>query len=298
MRSGSDSLASLAAVATRTGSVRLRDGRAFAYAEWGPADGWPLLHCHGIPDGRFRWGGGPICTDRGVRLIAIDRPGIGGSDPMLGRSVADWPADVEELLDQLEVDRFAISGWSAGGAYALACAHALAPRIDAVALVSGVGPIYLPGYVEQMSTAAAWRLVRRAPAAMTLAYSALGRLARHSPRTAQKAMFAGLPRVDKAIVDQPEVGARLMSAYIEATRRTSAGLTEDMRVLLRPWGFDPSGINLPVHIIHGRQDTIVPPRHAEHWIATLPHTQPIWVQGTGHFLIERHVAQILDALAP
>ncbi|HET7052348.1 MAG TPA: hypothetical protein VFI09_00340 [Solirubrobacterales bacterium] len=77
-------------VAPRVGEVRLADGRALAYAEWGPGDGRPLLHFHGIPDGRFSWGAGSVCLDRGIRLIAVDRPGVGGSDPKPGRSVADW----------------------------------------------------------------------------------------------------------------------------------------------------------------------------------------------------------------
>ena len=218
--------------------IRLRDGRALAYAEWGPADGQPVLHCHGVPDGRFSWGAGSVCEDRGVRLIALDRPGVGGSDPKPERSVADWPADVDELAEQLHLDRFAVSGWSAGGAYALACAHQLQPRVDAVALISGAGRLDLPGFVEQMSTAAAWRLAARAPLAMTLAYSALGRGARRRPRIARKALFSGAPEADRAVLDRPGVGARMMSAYVEATRRGGRGLTEDMRTLLRPWDFD------------------------------------------------------------
>lgn len=285
------------AAETRAGAIRLRDGRALAYAEWGPAEGRPILHFHGIPDGRFSWGGGSICTDRRVRLITIDRPGIGGSDPKPGRTVADWPADVEDLLDQLELDRIAVSGWSAGGAYAFACAHALSPRIDRVALIAGIGRVDLPGFAQQMSSASAWKLARRAPAAMTFTYSALGRLARHSPRTAQKAMFARVPRADKSVVDRPDVASRLVSAYIEATRSGGAGLTEDMRVLLNPWGFDPSAITLPVLVFQGDADEIVPPAHAEYWLETLPDARPIWVQGAGHFLIEGHLARIFDALA-
>ena len=87
----------------RPGEVWLADGRALAYAEWGPSNGRPLLHFHGIPDGRFSWGSGPACEDRGIRLIAIDRPGVGGSDPKPGRSVADWAADVKELEDGVAV---------------------------------------------------------------------------------------------------------------------------------------------------------------------------------------------------
>ncbi len=281
----------------RAGVIRLRDGRALAYAEWGPAGGRPVLHFHGVPDGRFSWGGGSACKDRGVRLIAVDRPGIGGSDPKPGRSVADWPADAEELAEQLGLDRFAVSGWSAGGAYALACAHELQPRIDAVALVSGAGRLDLPGFVEQMSTAAAWRLAARVPSAMTLAYSALAHLARRSPGAARKVLFSGVPKADRKVIDRPNVGERLVSAYVEATRTGGRGVTEDMRALLSPWSFDPSEIDLPVHLIHGTEDTIAPPAHAEYWIETLQATQPVWVESAGHFLIEDHVAEILDTLA-
>lgn len=281
----------------RAGVIRLRDGRALACAEWGPADGRPVLHFHGVPDGRFSWGGGSACEDRGVRLIAVDRPGVGGSDPKPGRSVADWPADVEELAEQLELDRFAVSGWSAGGAYALACAHELRPRIDAVALVSGAGRLDLPGFVEQMSTASAWRLAARVPSAMAIAYSALARLARRSPGTAQKILFSGASKEDKAVIGRPNVGPRLMAAYVEATRPGGRGLTEDMQAVLSPWGFDPTEIRLPVHVFHGRRDTVAPPAHAEYWIETLEAAHPVWVEDAGHFLIEDRVEDLLDALA-
>jgi pimeloyl-ACP methyl ester carboxylesterase len=280
----------------RAGTIRLRDGRALAYAEWGPAEGRPVLHFHGVPDGRFSWGGGSLCEDRGVRLIALDRPGIGGSDPRPGRSVVDWPADVEELAEQLELDRFAVSGWSAGGAYALACAHALGPRIDAVALVSGAGRLDLPGFVEQMSTAAAWRLAARVPSAMTLAYSALAVLARRRPGAAQKILFSGASKVDRAVIDRPDVGTRLVSAYIEAARRGGRGLTEDMQAVLSPWGFDPAGILSPVHVVHGRRDTVAPPAHAEYWMENLETARPVWVEDAGHFLIEDHAGKVLGVL--
>jgi pimeloyl-ACP methyl ester carboxylesterase len=276
--------------------ARLRDGRALAYAEWGPVDGQPVVHFHGVPDGRFSWGGGPACRERGVRLIAIDRPGIGGSDPKPGRSVADWPADIAELAEQLGLDRFAVSGWSAGGAYALACATRLGARIDAVALVGGSGRVDRPGFVDEMSTAVAWRLAKHAPAAMTFTYSALARLARRSPVAAQKVIAAGASKADRVVISRPDVGPRLVSAYVEASRPGGRGLTEDMQAMLTPWGFDPSEIRLPVHLIHGRQDTVVPPAHAEYWIETLREGRIVWLENAGHFLTEDHVAAILDTL--
>jgi pimeloyl-ACP methyl ester carboxylesterase len=280
----------------RAETIRLRDGRALVYAEWGPLGGRPVLHFHGVPDGRLGWGGGSLCDDRGVRLIALDRPGVGGSDPKPGRSVVEWSADVEEAAEQLELDRFAVSGWSAGGAYALACAHRLGPRIDAVVLVSGAGRLDLPGFVEQMSTAPAWRLAARVPSAMAFAYSALAVLARRRPGAAQKVLFSGASQVDRAAIDRPDVGPRLVSAYLEAARRGGRGLTEDMRVVLGPWGFEPGEILSPVHVVHGKRDTVVPPAHAEYWIENLEVAHPHWVENAGHFLIEEHAGRVLDVL--
>jgi pimeloyl-ACP methyl ester carboxylesterase len=76
-----------------------------------------------------------------VRKVAVDGPGIGGSDPQPGRRVLDWPSDVAELADSLGIERFAVLGFSFGGPYARACAHALARRVTRAGLVSCLGPI-------------------------------------------------------------------------------------------------------------------------------------------------------------
>ena len=116
-------------------------------------------------------------------------------------------------------------------------------------------------------------------------------------RAAQKVLFSGVSKVDRAVIDRPDVGPRLVSAYVEATRLGGRGLTEDMQAVLSPWGFDPTGIRLPVHVFHGRHDTVAPPAHAEYWSETLEAARPVWIEDAGHFLIEDHVGEVLDALA-
>lgn len=283
----------------RVGEARLANGRALAYAEWGPLrlSGAAMLYFHGIADGRFSWGAGSACEDRGIRLIAVDRPGIGGSDPKPGRSVVDWASDVEELADQLGIGRFIVSGHSAGGPYALACARELGDRVEAAALISGVGRLDRPGFVEQMHTARAWRLAAHLPGVMTFLYSASGRLARRFPTLARKLIAANFPTVDRAVINRPDVAPRLQFAYAEATRAGGLGLTEDMRVVLAPWGFDPAEISVPLHVFHGRRDTIAPPAHAEHWIETLADARPVWFENAGHLLLEDRGEEILDTLA-
>src|SRR5688572_7771596 len=106
----------------KEGSVRLRDGRTLAYAEYGTPQGRPLFWFHGTPGSRLQYIEFPESADLGLRVIAVDRPGCGLSDRKAGRTVAEWPADVAELADALGVDRYYVAGASGGGPYSLACA--------------------------------------------------------------------------------------------------------------------------------------------------------------------------------
>ncbi len=192
-----------------------------------------LLHFHGIPDGRFGCGAGPVCEDRGIRLIAVDRPGVGASSPKPKRTVLDWASDVEELADRLAIESFSVAGQSAGGPYALACARELGDRVESAALISGCGRLDQPGFARQMHTARAWWLAARLPGAMAFLYSASGHLTRRNPALAQKLVAANFPKIDRAVVIRPDVAARLQFAYAEATRAGGGrGLAEDMRTVL------------------------------------------------------------------
>ncbi len=104
-------------------------------------------------------------AETGVRLISPDRPGVGLSDPQPGRTVLDWAHDVGELLDQIEVDRFAVMGWSMGGQYAAAVGHALRHRVTRVAIIAGALPLTEPGVFDELPTMDRFltRMSQRAP---------------------------------------------------------------------------------------------------------------------------------------
>jgi pimeloyl-ACP methyl ester carboxylesterase len=62
------------------------DGRVLMFAEYGPADGLPVLSFHGTPQCRLRVARSVgVVAELGIRLISYDRPGCGGSDRMAGR---------------------------------------------------------------------------------------------------------------------------------------------------------------------------------------------------------------------
>src|ERR1700721_2483049 len=98
----------------RAASLHLADGRRLRFVETGPRDGFPIFYCHGGV-------GGPLgrsidleelTADLGVRYIAVNRPGIGGSDPAPRRTVLEFATDVTELLDALQIERLAVVGVS------------------------------------------------------------------------------------------------------------------------------------------------------------------------------------------
>src|ERR1700726_1453146 len=85
--------------------VALPDGRRLAYADWGDPGGTPVLYFHGGLSCRLDIGfADEQARAGGVRLIAPDRPGIGGSDRAPGRTVAAWADDVAALADALHVE--------------------------------------------------------------------------------------------------------------------------------------------------------------------------------------------------
>jgi pimeloyl-ACP methyl ester carboxylesterase len=125
-------------------TIRLRNGRMIGFLQVGKADGPAVFHFHG--HGSSRLEALPVseqAVSLGVRLIAVDRPGIGRSSAHEGYRLLDWPDDVSEVADQLGIGRFAVEGLSAGGAYALACAYKLPQRLTACGLISTVPPAAL-----------------------------------------------------------------------------------------------------------------------------------------------------------
>ena len=136
-----------------TASVTLPDGRDLAYEEYGDPAGFPVLSFHGGLSSRLLDSAPAHQAARvaGVRLLSPDRPGIGLSTYQRGRRLVDWPADVAHLTDALGIERFAVMGWSAGGAYAVVCAAKLGRRVTAAALLSSAVPLDQYGTTRGLS---------------------------------------------------------------------------------------------------------------------------------------------------
>src|SRR6266568_1580644 len=139
----------------------MADGRTLAYAEWGDPRGDPVLLFHGSGGSRLFRPDEAITRACGVRLITVDRPGFGRSDPLPGRTLLGWPQDVAGLAHELAIGSFGVVGYSSGGPHALACGAVLAHRVTALAVAGcPAPPDALPGGAGRLAMliASSWTL--------------------------------------------------------------------------------------------------------------------------------------------
>jgi pimeloyl-ACP methyl ester carboxylesterase len=279
-------------------TTTLADGRSLAWCEWGNPTGFPVLLAHGGPGSRL------LCPDMdataaaGVRLLTVDRPGYGGSDPRPDPTLLGWAEDVQVLADRLHLERFAVVGFSAGGGYALACAAGMPDRITSVGLASCEGRYAeVPGALEEEmppEERALFERIRRDP---DTAHAAV---AEHVGWYQDPdSLWEGEPSaVDVPILARPDVRAALTEMFREGGRQGVGGLVADWIALSLPWGFALADVTAPVTVWHGELDDLVRPAHARYLAAVLPHARLVLFPQDGHLLLLQHWDEILAAVSP
>jgi pimeloyl-ACP methyl ester carboxylesterase len=122
-----------------TKTVATRDGRDLTYLEVGDPHGPLVIHNHGGPSSRFeaRLFANSALKNR-LRLVCVDRPGIGQSSPQKTRTYSGWANDLITIADALGYHEFGVTGWSEGGPWALAAAAYIDPvRLRHVSSIAG-----------------------------------------------------------------------------------------------------------------------------------------------------------------
>lgn len=266
--------------------LTLPDGRSQARTEYGAPDGWPLLYCHGFPAASAEAGfTDAAARAAGVRVIAPDRPGFGGSSPHACDRVADWAADVPPLLDALGLGRVPVLGVSGGAPYALASAARLPASIGPVALVAGLGPLAEIGSAAGMSPLGRLSacLAGRRPGLLALLFTGLAALIRAWPAGMFRLLATASPGKDRELLSRPETHAIWLAALRGSVAQGAGPAIAEMRRYVRPWGIDWGDIDQPVTLWHGSADGVVPAHHSRHLAARLPRASLHELPGAGHF---------------
>jgi pimeloyl-ACP methyl ester carboxylesterase len=277
----------------------LSDGRRLGFAESGDPDGAPVLFFHGLGTTRVISPPEQPARELGLRLIALDRPGIGLSEALPGRSLLDWPKDVVELADRLGFEQFSIVAWSGGGPYGLACGFALPERVKAIAAVSPAAPLAGPedpGYLRRLDKNAV-RVAGRAPWLIRLAMWHWGRGQRRDAEAFFDKSFNDMCAADQEVLSEPDLRGRMIANSSELYRQGGRGMYDEALVLARPWGFEPADLKVPVQIWQGGRDETVPPAMAAHLAEEIPGAQLRFFPDEGHHLLYRYWREILTALA-
>ena len=276
--------------------VRLQDGRMLGYAEFGSPEGKPIFYFHGFPSSRLDWllsDPEDIATELNARIIAPDRPGCGLSDYQRGRKMGDWPLDVIELADALQINRFSVLGISGGGPYAAACAYGTGDRLARCGIVCGMGPAEAPGMKEGIS----WKIpgypsiVRKAMLKLT----ALG-LERDPDQFLSKSKET-MAVLDGQLPEQSELAALFIKGMQEAFRQGIRGANHEATLYTRPWGFKLEDIGAEVHLWHGEKDLNVPLPVGQSVAGAIPNCQATFLEDEAHLTLPHNRSrEILSAL--
>ena len=283
--------------------VTLRDGRKLHVHDEGDPDGFPVVFHHGTPAcGRLYPADIEDARAKGIRLIGFDRAGYGRSDANFGRSFGDVAADVSDLLDTLGADRFATWGHSGGGPHALACAALLPERCVAAATLASVAPYdadgldFLDGMGELNVEEFQLTLKRTREELEAAIRDTQAEFFSSGPDGLRQGMLSVLSPLDQAVMtaEFAEWGFRVMS---EGAGKRVEGWRDDDLAVMKPWGFDVADIRVPVLLLQGTDDLMVPPAHGR-WLAErIPGVEAEISDMEGHLtLLANRVSDVHDWL--
>lgn len=231
------------------------NGRGLYYAENGAKDSeFTLLFIHGASSSSAVW------TDEiksliGCRVIALDLPGHGRSDPPGRRTVAHYASVVEDFIRTLGPNRPILVGHSMGSAIALTLAHRSVVPVRGLILLGASA---------------------RMPVGTAILMGAMTDLQKVASYVAE----FGLAQV--TVEWQEEICRQVIAT---GGMTTYGDYMACNRFDLRP---TLSTIGVPALFIAGRQDNMVPLRFSESTATAMPNARIVVLDDTGHYaMIEK-----------
>jgi pimeloyl-ACP methyl ester carboxylesterase len=271
-------------------TVTTQDGRTLACIEVGDPHGPLVIHNHGGPSSRLEARlFAASASANGLRLICVDRPGIGQSSPQNIRTYSGWADDLTTIADALGCREFGVTGWSEGGPWALAAAASIDPlRLRHVSSIAGgsygaFGENWAADHLSQVDALGGFLALHFEPG-FRLMYAAVGLIAEHFRETYIKDLRKAVNDYDRQILLQPGFETAFCDASAECFAQGSVGLVRDSELLYRNWAFDVSAIERRVHLWQGLDDRLVPASINKQVADQMPGA--VWhpVEGAGHFV--------------
>lgn len=285
---------------TDTQFIQLEEGRKLAFNEYGEPLGKPVFFFHGTPGSRLE----AEFTENAAkeykyRIIAPDRPGMGESDYKSDRTLLEWPNDVVEIANHLELEKFGVIGASGGGPSALACAHAIPERLDFVVILAGWAPNSFKGATQDINKLDQFfaNLSKNRPQMLTYPFTLMGYVAKRFPKRFIEFIGSSLGDADKTLLTDPDVERILTKDVQEAFRQGAQGVSDDALLCYNDWRFEVSDIKVPVLLLQGTEDTLVPYSFAQFLHKKIPNNTLLTYPDEGHYFMVTRFGEIFEKLS-
>lgn len=286
----------------RDTSIDLPDGRVIEYWDGGDPSGRAVILHPGTPETRVmgRWGH-DAAVAAGVRFVAVNRPGYGGSTSVTRPSLLRVGVDTAALAEGIGLDQYAVVGLSGGGPFAMATAVADPGHVRALGVLGGIGPWRL---LEDDSrdpegskcldlhdagdAAAAWDCMR---ADAESAYAALATLDDEARADAILARIGAGSR----LADDPAYRA----IWADNMRVVAGGLdgsTFDNIAWGARWDVDPRDVAAPTLLWYGEGDMKCPLDHGRWYADRIPGAELVVLPGGHVDVIDGHWPEVLSGL--
>jgi pyruvate dehydrogenase E2 component (dihydrolipoamide acetyltransferase) len=225
-------------------------GKRLRVLDLGIGEASPVVLVHGFGADLNAWMFNQPALAETRRVVALDLPGHGGSTKVLDKAVdaESFAADLDRALAALAIDKLHLIGHSMGGAIALVFAQWQPERVASLTLIApaGLGPeinaAFITGFI---------RAQRRREMQEVLS------LLVHDPALLSRAMVEDVLRYKRLDGVQAALEAIAAEWFPNGSQRL--GLAASL-----------AGLRLPVQLIWGRDDQIIPAAHAEAFGGSLP----------------------------
>jgi pimeloyl-ACP methyl ester carboxylesterase len=285
-------------------TISLPDGRQLGYLIIGK--GKPVFYFHGTASSRLEvFLLKELTRKKRLRLIGIDRPGIGLSTFAPKKSLSDFNADISHLAGQLGIDRFAVLGWSGGGPYALTYLAFFPERVTRAVVV---GSPALPFDVTTAHNTSLARFAMKFPALGKLALKRLQAQVLSANKDVEaflqskngKNMLKNWSKEDTKFLVDKAWATLMYSSMAEAFRQGKDGIKavfQEHQLFMKKWPKEFSRVPLgAVDIWQGADDKTCRVDNAYRIAKEVPGAHLEIFQGKGHCVMFDNLEKLSELL--
>ncbi len=272
-------------------TVKTQEGRRLSGRAYGPRDGDPVLFIAGAGMGKSMLFGEEVLPQHGIRVLTMDRPGMGASDPEPNRTMTGTAEDYRIFTQALLGTGAAsvpVVANSQGGMFGLALA-ALG-FAAALVLVSPADEVQYPAVHDKLSPQA----TQLSDLAVSSPDSARKILQDFSAKSMEDMVIGGSTAKDAEFYTSEPFLTRYRRALSEGFAHEGVGYVQDTMLAMRPWNIDMTQVRCPVSILFGEDDKVHSPDHGLVLQSRLETATRRLFPGEGGSLLWTRAGDVLD----